>query len=398
MTGGRSPAWLAAVGLLASASALAVDSSLPALPGMARALDVSQNAVQLVVASYLLGFALAQIPLGLLSDRFGRLPVACGGLLLYITAGAVCALAQQLETVLAARVLQGLGGAAGPVMARAMVRDVAEGPAAARLLSLISALLGAGMVVAPLLGGALAGLAGWRATIALPPVLALVTLVLLTAVVGETHRTRAARGGPALAQLKQSVHALAASAQSLAGLTLFAIAFSGQMVIITQTAPVVAEVYGLGAGWVGPAFALAAAAFALGAALARRLAGTVGLRAALEIAILLIGVCALALALCLFAAPPFWFLWAIAVVYIGAIGLLMPVATAITLDPLGRVAGFTSSVLGTVQIGVATLASTAVAMRYDGTERAVVEFVFSISVTVVVLFLLTRPLLAGVRR
>jgi hypothetical protein len=82
-------------------------------------------------------------------------------------------------------------------------------------------------------------------------------------------------------------------------------------------------------------------------------------------------------------AQPFGLLWGTAVAYVGCIGLMMPVTTAITLEPLGRVAGFTSSVLGTVQITVATFASVLVALRYDGTAHALTELVLGASLLAV---------------
>src|SRR5215468_520529 len=105
---------------------LSTDISLPALPSIAGAFSEDVSRAQLVVALFLVGFAVGQLGYGPASDRFGRRPVLIGSLGLYFVAGVGCLVAPSLEWLGAARLLQGLGACGGPVIARAVVRDVYE--------------------------------------------------------------------------------------------------------------------------------------------------------------------------------------------------------------------------------------------------------------------------------
>jgi DHA1 family bicyclomycin/chloramphenicol resistance-like MFS transporter len=118
---------------------------LPSLPSMARDLDTSASAVQLSIGLFIGGFALMQLAYGPLADRFGRRPVLLVGVAIYILATLACALASSIMMLVAARFVQALGGCAGPVIGRAIVRDVYGAESAARILSYMASV----MVLAP---------------------------------------------------------------------------------------------------------------------------------------------------------------------------------------------------------------------------------------------------------
>lgn len=157
---GRVIAMLAAVGALGS---MAIHMFVPAMPMVARDLAASADAVQLAVTLYLLGLGLGQLGAGPASDAFGRRPVLLAGLALFVLGASACALAHSAVAMLTARVVQAIGGAAAIVTARAVVSDLAhEREAAARMATLTSVLL-VSPALAPLAGGAIAAVAGWRA-------------------------------------------------------------------------------------------------------------------------------------------------------------------------------------------------------------------------------------------
>ena len=126
---------------------------LAGLPALALSFGETEGRAQLVVGVFLAGFAIAQLVLGPISDRFGRLPVLFAGLGIYTAAGLVCLFAETLTTLLAARFVQGVAACAGPVAARAMVADVHEGADAQRAMSIVTAGMGVAPIAAPMLGG-----------------------------------------------------------------------------------------------------------------------------------------------------------------------------------------------------------------------------------------------------
>jgi DHA1 family bicyclomycin/chloramphenicol resistance-like MFS transporter len=142
---------------MTAVTALSIDMSLPAQPALATAFGVSESTAQLTLSLFLIGFAGAQIFTGHLSDRLGRRRVMLGGLALFTVSGVACAASPTIEVLLACRVLQGIGAAASPVVARAMVRDTQPGAEAARLLSTMLAALAVAPMAAPVICGALLG-------------------------------------------------------------------------------------------------------------------------------------------------------------------------------------------------------------------------------------------------
>jgi DHA1 family bicyclomycin/chloramphenicol resistance-like MFS transporter len=135
------PNGLAVTALLTALVALgpiSTDLYLPSLPGLLRHFGADIAEVQLTLSVFLIGLAFGQLAYGPLSDRFGRRPVLLAGLALYIAASVVCAAAPSVPALIAARLVQALGACAGPVVCRAVVRDVHGREGAARVLSYMS--------------------------------------------------------------------------------------------------------------------------------------------------------------------------------------------------------------------------------------------------------------------
>ena len=149
-------------GFLSSLGPVAIDLYLPAMPGMAQALAVENGAVQRTLSAFFLGLALAQIPLGMLGDRFGRRRPLLAGLALFAAAPIACALATSLEQLILFRFAQGMGACAGTSSVRAMIRDRHSGHRAARLMAFTFLIIGISPVIAPLAGSYLLELTSWR--------------------------------------------------------------------------------------------------------------------------------------------------------------------------------------------------------------------------------------------
>ena len=155
-----------AIGLLMALGTLgqlALNIVLPSLPAIGVDLEVVAGGERLVLSVFLLGFAGGQLLVGPLSDRFGRRRILIPGLALYAILGGVCAFATTIEWLLAARLLQGLGAAAGFVIARAIARDVFQGAALVKIFGLLTITMGIIPGIAPIFGGFLQDYSGWQA-------------------------------------------------------------------------------------------------------------------------------------------------------------------------------------------------------------------------------------------
>lgn len=179
------PLWLLA--LFTFSGTLAMHIFVPALAMAARDLNASSAAMQMTVSLYVLGLAGGQLIYGPLSDRYGRRPVLMAGLVVYTTAGLVCALATQAHVLIVARLFQALGGCSGLVLGRAIVRDTATTDNAAKRLALMNLMVVLAPALAPLIGSMVAVVAGWRILLALLCLLGVANFLLAWRKLAETH-------------------------------------------------------------------------------------------------------------------------------------------------------------------------------------------------------------------
>ena len=180
----HAPLWLLA--MITFSGTLAMHVFVPALPAAATDLGVGVATMQMTVSLYILGLALGQLFYGPVSDRFGRRATLMVGMTLYTVAGAAAALAPSAGALVAARLAQALGGCAGLVLARAIVRDLAAATEAARRLALMNLMVTLGPALAPLLGSALVLHLGWRSIFVLLAGLGVANLLLAWRLLPET--------------------------------------------------------------------------------------------------------------------------------------------------------------------------------------------------------------------
>jgi MFS transporter, DHA1 family, multidrug resistance protein len=154
------PLWL--LGLLTFSGTVGMHIFVPALPAAAKDLHATPVAMEMTISLYILGLAVGQLLYGPASDRFGRRPALLVGLSLFTIASVAALFAPDVHTLVVARFFQALGGCSGLVLARAMIRDTSQAHEAARRLALTNLLVTAGPAVAPLIGGGLSALWGWR--------------------------------------------------------------------------------------------------------------------------------------------------------------------------------------------------------------------------------------------
>ena len=180
------PGWLLLMGALTAIGPVSIDMYLPAFPEMAANLGATGSQVERTLAAYLIGMAGAQLIYGPLADRFGRKPPLYGALIVYILASAGCALAPTVEFLTVCRVVQAMGGAAGMVISRAVVRDHYSTQEAARALSMLMLVMGIAPILAPLIGGQVLALAGWRGIFAVITFAGIALLIAVSRIMVES--------------------------------------------------------------------------------------------------------------------------------------------------------------------------------------------------------------------
>ncbi len=182
------------LGLLCATGPLAIDMFLPALPTIAGSLNSTIAAAQLTITAYFIAYGLAQMVYGPVADMVGRKPPLIAGLTLFAAGSIGCALAPDMNSLVAARVVQALGGAAAMVIPRAIIRDMHTGPQATRLMALVMLIISVSPMLAPLAGSGIIALSGWRAIFATLAVAAglsiAVTLLLQPETLQPEHRTQ----------------------------------------------------------------------------------------------------------------------------------------------------------------------------------------------------------------
>jgi DHA1 family bicyclomycin/chloramphenicol resistance-like MFS transporter len=348
--------WIATLAALTAVVALSIDMSLPAQPTLARRFDVSSETAQLTLSLFMLGFASAQVFAGYLSDAWGRRRVMVGGLALFTVAGVACAVSPTIEVLLACRALQGAGAAAGPVVARAMVRDTQPAGQAARLLSTMLAALAVAPMIAPVIGGALLGAFGWRAIFATLALCGAAMIVLAHVSLDETHPPE--RRAPAsVAGLVRNFRRFFATPGTRLPLLVACASFGGQFAYIAVSPFVLLEGYKVSTGVYALYFAVTAFALMLGSlAGARLLRAGHSPRAMLLLGtgllltggvLVVIGTRVGGLGIAGFIGPM--------LVYFFGVGLTSPNATALAMEPVPQIAGTASAAIGVVTMVVGAI-------------------------------------------
>jgi DHA1 family bicyclomycin/chloramphenicol resistance-like MFS transporter len=167
---------------------IAINMFVPAMPDIIRTLHTDIASVQMVLSVYLFATAIGQLLIGPLSDRFGRRPLLVGGLAVFVLASLGCALASSIGGLIAARILQGAGGCAGIVLARAIVRDLYERDRAASMLGYLTMGFAIAPMFSPTIGGLLSDRIGWQSIFAVQSAFGGLALLASAFIVPETRK------------------------------------------------------------------------------------------------------------------------------------------------------------------------------------------------------------------
>jgi DHA1 family bicyclomycin/chloramphenicol resistance-like MFS transporter len=182
------PLWrlAALLAALATLGPFAIDTYLPAFNSISESLVATPFQMQQTLSAYLIGFSVMMLLHGALSDSFGRRPVILGGLAVFALASLICGVANHVGVLIAGRVLQGMSCGAGIVVGRAIVRDLFDAVQAQRLMSQITLFFGIAPAIAPIIGGWLLTLIGWRSIFWFMMTVAIVLCVLAWITLPET--------------------------------------------------------------------------------------------------------------------------------------------------------------------------------------------------------------------
>lgn len=334
---------LLVLALLASVAPFGIDLYLPAFPRMAAELQTSDTAIQLTLTMFLLGLAAGQLVFGPISDRWGRRGPLLAGSAVFVAASVLAAVASTIEILLVARLVQGLTAAAGMVIGRAVIADLASGRAAARAFSLMMIVGGVAPVVAPLVGSLLVDGIGWRGVLFVLAGLAVAMLAGSVAVVRETRQRRGSAKVGGFRSLGRRAY--------LAATATFVFSFAVLMAYISASPFLYQVVIGMGPVSYGLLFALNALGLVTSSAVASRL-----LRRSHPRRVLTIGtswLLAAAAVLLVLALLPISSAWLVVPIFftVASLGFVLGPATALALDAVPGAAGTGSAVLGAAQFG-----------------------------------------------
>jgi len=354
------------LGALSAFAPFAIDMYLPSFPSLARAFATDIEHVQLSLAVYFAGLASGQLFYGPLADRFGRRPPLLIGIGLFCLGSLGCALAPSLSWLIAARFVQALGGCAGMVIARAVVRDLCEPMAAARAFSQIMLVTGIAPIIAPLVGSLLLSAFGWQAIF--------ISLALFAGACGAAvalwlpESLPAQHARPPLSGALRNYLRLLRDRHFIGHTLTGGVAMAGMFAYISGSPFVLIELYGVAPEHYGWLFGLNAAGFILFGQLNARLVvrqgpvfwlrRTVLAYAAAGLLLLLVGAFQ-PKSLVVFMLPLFC--------AIALLGGIVPNTSACALAGQGANAGSASALMGSLQYVLAALAASAVGVLHNGT-------------------------------
>ena len=363
--------FIALLALLFATIALSIDAMLPALPAIAAALSPSDpNKAQLVLTAFVLGMGVGTLFAGPLSDSLGRKTTILAGFALYILASAAAWAAPSLETLLAARIVMGLGAAAPRTVTIAMVRDMFKGPEMAQIMSFAMMVFTVVPAIAPLMGQGVIALAGWQAIF--------LVYIGFALVVASWLHLRQPETLPLAARRPLAFSPLLTACREVLSLRIVQLSILTQALTLGMLFATLSSMEGIFAQTFDRAgsfplwFALIAVASMSGSILNARLVMRIGMHGMIRTTYaVLLAVTLAYLALTAtgvlgrdgaFYAHILW-----SVVLFATMGLTLGNINAVAMEPLGHVAGMATSVISSIATVASVLLAVPVGLMFDGT-------------------------------
>ena len=335
---------------------ISMDLYLPALPALTVGLDVATSVAQLTVTACLIGLAAGQLIAGPLSDRFGRRSILLVGIVAYIVTSALCAFSPTVELLIVARLVQGLAGGVGIVIAQAAGRDIYSGGALIRFYGRLTVIGGFAAIVGPLLGGLLNTITDWRGLFVFLAIIGagilVTTLLVFTETLPVDQRTR---GG--FAQTMRDFRTLVSDRVFLGATLNQGFLYAALFAYLAGATYMLQDIYGLSPQAYAAAFGLNSAGFMVSGYLAGRASERWSIPGTLGIGVTVTGVGAAGLLAAGLAAMPLWVIIVSLFALASGVAITSPPATTLALREYPQIAGTASSLLGMVRFGFGAIAA-----------------------------------------
>ncbi|CAL79215.1 Putative Drug resistance transporter, Bcr/CflA family [Bradyrhizobium sp. ORS 278] len=369
---------------------LAMDMMLPALPDIGSAFHIgTANRVQMVLSAFVIGFGVGQFAIGPLSDSFGRRPVLLSGMVLYVIASLLALAAPSFETLLLARVLEGLGTAATRVIATSIVRDCYAGRRMASVVSLAMMVFIAVPVVAPAFGQAVMLLTQWRGIFVVLTIYGVIALLWTVFRLPETL-PETERKPFNVAAISAAFRATLTNRQTLGYALAASGIFGAVLAYVLSSQQLFTGVYHLG-HYFPLAFAAISATIAVAGFLNARLVGRLGMRKISHSALVGCVMVALAcFAAALLGALPLWLFMVLSAAMMFSFGLMFANFTALAMEPQRANAGTASSLYGSITTLLGMAAGAVVGQAFDGTPLPFATGFLACTATALAIVLITE--------
>lgn len=372
---------------------VSTDLYLPSLPAVMRAFDADVAQTQLTLSAFMAGFGLMMLVFGPLSDRFGRRPVLLGGMILYCLASAFCLIVPSIELLILGRFLQAVGAACGPVLGRAVVRDMYERDEAARILSYMASAMALAPAVAPILGGFLETLFGWRSNFLALAGFGSALLLALFLLLPETNRHKDAEALMP-ARLFGNMLSLLGNRPFMGYSLTLAFSFAALFSFISGASFVLIDVMGVHPGNFGFCFSAAVLGYMSGSLVAGRFSARIGIRRMIGIGALLGVGASLLLTGLVILLPHHWagVVFPVSLMFF-TVGLVLPNSSAQAIGPYPQMAGTASSLMGFLQTSVGALSGVLVGHLHNGTALPMALIILGLTLACALCFflLVLRP-------
>ena len=335
----------------------------PAMPAIVEALGTSSGMVKLTLTLYFAGFACAQLIVGPLSDALGRRPVIMAFLGLFVVASLFALVAQSIETLMAARLAQGIGASSGVAIARAVVRDLFEGEESSQIMNTIGIILAIAPALSPTIGGFMVTLFGWRSIFVLMSVIAVIVVLITRRFLHET--VVADRSRLNIGALFRSYGTLLGNRHFMAS----SLTISGSIGAIYAQATILPFILidelGFSSAEFGLAMIMQSGSLFVAAIIIRQLMKRHSADRLVAPGLGLIVVASLMFLTLLFREPSLIGVMGPVAIYVFGIAAVMPAMSTAALAPFPSMAGAASSLMGFLQMGAGLVAGSVAALFGD---------------------------------
>ncbi len=360
----------AVIAAMVAIGPISTDMYLPAFPALITFFDTSIDQVQFTLSIFLIGFAVAQLLYGPLSDRFGRKPVLLVGITLFLFSSAAIIFVHEIEQMILLRFFQALGGSAGPVLGRAMVRDIHGAKDAARQLAYIGSAMALAPAIAPVIGGYFTIWWGWESSFVFLTMYAIAVFLIVAIKIPETAPPGSHHVLSMNNLIKNYLSLLKHATWPWYTLTC-SFVFSGLFSFLSGSSFVIIEFLGFGAEQFGLFFTIIVVGYMIGAMTGARLLHHHDINTIISRGAILASVSGSVLAV--LALLEFHNIYTIIIpqfFYMMAVGFVMPQAMAGALGPFAHMAGTASAFLGFIQMSFAAIVGVMVGQFHDGTPAS----------------------------